>query len=146
MADNVFGGKGAGYATSLMTLRGPNDNRKRRRLQPGMRLADGTVWTGDSQVAGMEKAAEDLEKQILALQLKLADTYQKIKDIKGVTEDVALVSGTAETLPQGNKVMTKKGGKPKPQVSVEAGEEKADVGTVSDRELHADPEPEDTGV
>ena len=96
MADNIFGEGNVGYAGDLLTMRGPAGQRIRRRLQPGMRLADGTVYTGNSQIAGLEARAVELQEKIAKFEQELAATMEKIKELKGPVQDVAILTQAAQ--------------------------------------------------
>jgi len=96
MADNIFGEGNVGYAGDLLTMRGPAGQRIRRRLQPGMRLADGTIYTGNSQIAGLEARAVELQEKIAKFEQELAATMEKIKELKGSVQDVAILTQAAQ--------------------------------------------------
>jgi hypothetical protein len=94
MADQVFGDASKGsYAGDLMTMRGPASHRERRRLVPGMRLADGTTYTGNSQLAGLEARIEELKSQIVALSEELTANQQKAEALRGSVKDIAVLTG-----------------------------------------------------
>ena len=96
MADNIFGDGNVGYAGDLMTMRGPTGQRQRRRLQVGMRLADGTIYTGESQIAGLEARAAELKEKIAQFEQELVTTIEKIRELKGPVQDVAILTQAAQ--------------------------------------------------
>ena len=136
MADNIFGEGNVGYAGDLLTMRGPAGQRQRRRLQPGMRLADGTIYTGNSQIAGLEARAVELQEKIAKSQQELAATMEKIKELKGPVQDVAVLTGA--TLGASEPVISTS--LPADEVAQPKGEEEVvDVSTPISEQLHEQP-------
>jgi len=77
------------YASDLITLRGGQDARhlERKRLKPGDRLADGTIWTGNSKLDGLKKVSENLQLKIAQLQEQFQKVLEQIQELESVVVD-----------------------------------------------------------
>jgi outer membrane biosynthesis protein TonB len=105
------------YASTM----GPAGKRVRKRLKPGDRLADGTIYTGDFQVQNLKARQETLEAQIDALQSELAAIEQQLAELE---EPEEVEPGTEQP--------------PEPEAEPEPESEKP----IPEPEPEAEPEPE----
>ena len=69
------------YARDLISLNGVDPRGERKRLKPGDRLADGTIWTGNSKLDGLNRVAADLKAKIVELQNKLQQVEAQILEL-----------------------------------------------------------------
>lgn len=69
------------YARDLISLNGVDPRGERKRLKPGDRLADGTIWTGNSRLDGLNRVAADLKAKIVELQNKLQGVEAQILEL-----------------------------------------------------------------
>lgn len=82
------------YARDIITLRGGKDARgqERKRLQPGDRLADGTLWTGNTRLDGLKKVAANLKSKIDNLQAELEKVMADIAKLEPIAIDESEVN------------------------------------------------------
>ena len=139
---DVFGESGFGYAGDLMTMRGPTGKRERRRLQPGMLLADGTIYTGSSQISGLKTLEAELEVEIKKLVAKLEETRAKIANLEEAVNDVEMVASppaVKQKEPPPPPVEEKKPSAKKPKKAKTEQVKEDDSSPAPDSELHDDP-------
>ncbi len=73
----------AGYG-SIMSLKGPTDDpsRQRRRLKPGMRLTDGTIYSGNTRLDAITTEEAAIQAQIDELRGQLARLKQERSELE----------------------------------------------------------------
>ena len=68
------------YGSDLAMTRFGTDARgmERKKLKPGDRLADGTIWSGNTKLDGLKQAVSETKGQIESLQAQLAELEAEI--------------------------------------------------------------------
>ena len=74
------------YARDLISLSGRDPRGERKRLKPGDRLADGTIWTGNTRLDGLRRVATDLKTKIVELQNKLQEVEAQILQLAPIDD------------------------------------------------------------
>jgi chromosome segregation ATPase len=86
------------YASTM----GPAGPRNRKRIQPGDRLADGTIYSGEAKLEALKKTAAALDQQIQQLMTQLAEVEKGIKALE--PKPAAKKKEKEASLPGENKV------------------------------------------